>query len=119
MQTDYREKCLREKPAVCHNRECGSTDNIQVHHIDGDRTNNSLSNLIPLCERCHRKIHSGGFDGKLTDKVVDISPSDGIYISPDQAAKLEALNPAAFLNAPETLIENAIDEYIIRVRARY
>jgi hypothetical protein len=28
-----------------------------VHHIDKDRTNNSFDNLLPVCVKCHRKIH--------------------------------------------------------------
>ena len=27
--------------------------NLNVHHIDGDKTNNSLSNLTVLCQKCH------------------------------------------------------------------
>lgn len=38
---------------------CGITEwlgqpiNLEVHHIDGDRTNNSLENLQLLCPNCH------------------------------------------------------------------
>ena len=31
--------------------------NISVHHIDGNKQNNSLDNLITLCVRCHRQLH--------------------------------------------------------------
>lgn len=31
---------------------------IDVHHIDGNRNNNSPSNLVPLCPNHHRIIHS-------------------------------------------------------------
>lgn len=27
---------------------------LDIHHIDGDRSNNSLSNLITVCRECHR-----------------------------------------------------------------
>ena len=53
------EFCL--KPRKC--EKCGRTtwtiDNIehsiplQVHHIDGDRSNNELNNLMVLCPNCH------------------------------------------------------------------
>ena len=33
------------------------TDTACVHHIDGDKTNNSLSNLILLCNQCHLSLH--------------------------------------------------------------
>lgn len=33
---------------------------IQIHHIDGKRQHNQLSNLIPICEKCHKAIHDDG-----------------------------------------------------------
>ena len=42
---------------VC--EKCGLTQwldlpiNLEVHHRDGDRTNNSLENLMLLCPNCH------------------------------------------------------------------
>jgi hypothetical protein len=35
--------------------ECG----IDIHHIDRDRNNNVLENLIALCAPCHRALHCG------------------------------------------------------------
>jgi len=34
----------------------GSKVVLTVHHIDGDRTNNSELNLIALCQRCHLRL---------------------------------------------------------------
>lgn len=34
-----------------------NTNSLIVHHIDIDRGNNSLSNLITLCNQCHMSIH--------------------------------------------------------------
>ncbi len=36
---------------------CGSTTNIDVHHKDGDRNNNTPGNLELLCRSCHMKKH--------------------------------------------------------------
>jgi len=60
--SDYRTKCLRNKEEECH--ECGTTVDIEVHHIDEDRFNNALKNLLPLCHDCHMKVHNGhpGFE---------------------------------------------------------
>lgn len=58
--TNMRKIILREKllPYVC--SVCGNTGewqdknlNLQLHHIDGDNTNNILSNLTFLCPNCH------------------------------------------------------------------
>jgi predicted RNA-binding Zn-ribbon protein involved in translation (DUF1610 family) len=53
--SEYRQKCIKKKGRHCH--ICGEKDNIDVHHIDGDRTNNNLENLIPVCRYCHIGIH--------------------------------------------------------------
>jgi hypothetical protein len=57
----YREKCLRTKGRNC--VVCGAADDIVVHHIDGDRDNNQIRNLVPVCKDHHRQIHSK--DGDL------------------------------------------------------
>lgn len=36
---------------------CGSTKNIDVHHIDKNYNNNSSDNLMIVCRSCHMKIH--------------------------------------------------------------
>jgi group II intron reverse transcriptase/maturase len=56
---------------------CGNTSNIEVHHVRalrkyGRTVNNDfltkvMSRInrkqIPLCDRCHRKVHAGTYDG--------------------------------------------------------
>jgi 5-methylcytosine-specific restriction endonuclease McrA len=37
---------------------CGRTQDLVVHHIDQNKHNSSLGNLITLCRSCHSKIHS-------------------------------------------------------------
>lgn len=34
---------------------CGRQEHLEIHHIDGDRSNNKPKNLIPLCGNCHKK----------------------------------------------------------------
>ena len=34
------------------------THKAQIHHIDGNRSNNSLDNLILLCSSCHHSVHT-------------------------------------------------------------
>lgn len=53
----YRERCLTEKGEQC--IECGSEENILVHHVDGNRDNNDIDNLVPICELCHNEVHQG------------------------------------------------------------
>lgn len=41
-------------------QNCGGTNNLDVHHNDGDPFNNRLNNLTLLCRSCHIKEHRGG-----------------------------------------------------------
>ena len=40
---------------------CGESlyDKLETHHIDFDKKNNKVSNLVVLCLKCHKKIHKG------------------------------------------------------------
>jgi 5-methylcytosine-specific restriction endonuclease McrA len=55
----YREKAFRELEHKC--AECGYTnvDALEVHHIDKNRDNNDISNLVILCANCHTIRHKG------------------------------------------------------------
>ena len=52
-----RRNLIRERSHKC--EECDLSEwrsfpiTLEIHHIDGDRTNNSLSNLQLLCCNCH------------------------------------------------------------------
>lgn len=54
--TNYRRKCLDDRINCCW--ACGDTDNLEVHHVDGDRDNNDFDNLLPLCYDCHQRVHN-------------------------------------------------------------
>jgi 5-methylcytosine-specific restriction endonuclease McrA len=37
-------------------RDCGRSDApLEVHHVNGDPTDNRIGNLRPLCRDCHHK----------------------------------------------------------------
>ena len=40
-----------------HCNRCGATDQLVVHHVDGDHTNNVVENLEVLCSPCHSSHH--------------------------------------------------------------
>lgn len=51
----YRKLAFEKLPNHCY--FCSKEENLHVHHIDEDRNNNKLSNLVILCCGCHSKIH--------------------------------------------------------------
>lgn len=66
---ELRTVILREKLLEYKCQKCGNDGNwqneqltLQLHHIDGDKTNNELSNLIFLCPNCHSQTDN--FAGK-------------------------------------------------------
>jgi len=73
---DYRQKALEQYGERC--KLCESTRNIRVHHIDGDRDNNELGNLIPVCSACHADIHTPERVGMPHDKYTNMLPSDAL-----------------------------------------
>lgn len=58
-QIHYRARAFQEYEHKCTN--CGwneDADILEVHHIDENRENNDLKNLMILCPICHRKLTS-------------------------------------------------------------
>lgn len=54
---DYRRNAFNAYPHKC--KICGWDEDervLEVHHIDENRKNNNLSNLIILCPTCHKKL---------------------------------------------------------------
>ena len=58
---NYRKRAIEAHGAVCD--ECGSEEQVEIHHRDGDRTNNDIDNLLPLCTDCHQQVHGSGLNG--------------------------------------------------------
>jgi len=56
---EIRNRILKRDSAAC--RICNKDYTLHVHHIDWDRSNNKDSNLVTLCEPCHRAVHREGY----------------------------------------------------------
>lgn len=58
----YRVNAWRTYEEKCH--DCGNKDKrvLIIHHIDGNRKNGKIENLIPVCHNCHclRHLEMGG-----------------------------------------------------------
>lgn len=64
----YIKEAFRNYKAKC--AICGLEEKccLQVHHVDENRKNNSVDNLIVLCANCHNRVHRGGY--KITKEIL-------------------------------------------------
>jgi hypothetical protein len=53
---NYRKLAFTKYPPICACCGFGIPEILEVAHLDGDRTNNEISNLAILCPNCH-KMH--------------------------------------------------------------
>ena len=53
IRPSLRQAILRAYDSRC--AMCGRFESVDIHHIDGNRSNPNPRNLIPLCAVCHRK----------------------------------------------------------------
>jgi len=52
----YRSRCFKVHPRHCN--ICGNDKKrLDVHHINGDKTDCDIDNLVPLCRSCHKSVH--------------------------------------------------------------
>lgn len=65
-------KYIKHRKDAC--EICGSTNNIDVHHLDCNRANNDPKNLITLCQSCHMRVHSKNLLAAYPDEVVSVCP---------------------------------------------
>ena len=49
-----------------------SFDFYHTHHIDGNRNNNLVENLLNLCQRCHHQIHRGIRNKKISSPLKEL-----------------------------------------------
>jgi 5-methylcytosine-specific restriction endonuclease McrA len=80
----YRTKAFAAYPVEC--LDCGykkHTNILHVHHLDGDRRNAAVENLIILCPTCHEERHAGHRPnvGYSDDGDVDIVWKGGVLLA--------------------------------------
>jgi len=69
----YRPKAMKQMLHFCNS--CGQTENrLVVHHIDGNDSNHAIENLILLCDKCHRRVHTMNSWGRPIDRLTDELP---------------------------------------------
>ena len=51
-------KARQHRGPIC--QDCGSDQDLHIHHLDENPWNNDPANLRTLCRGCHKQVHSGG-----------------------------------------------------------
>jgi len=93
---------------------CDSEEDIEVHHIDGDPTNNQPNNLLSVCRGCHGKIHSGEID-EWSEKILPRNERTRrvtYLMSPQTQQNIELIMHVASLDSEKEAIQHAVGEYI-------
>ncbi len=58
---EYRESMQQVRPnCFCCGAECLEDNSFEVHHKDFNHANNEISNLVWVCNSCHKKLHYAG-----------------------------------------------------------
>ncbi len=71
-KSSYRQRLIRlEQERAC--KKCRNSDDrvLAVHHMDKNRSNNHISNLIWLCHNCHYLVHH--FDNEARGFLVAVA----------------------------------------------
>ena len=53
---------------------CGHDKIVSVHHLDENRKNNDVRNLVPLCMNCHMMIHKKEYKEEVEDSIQNWIP---------------------------------------------
>lgn len=64
---NYSKKAFRTYEHKCAICNFDKVHALEVHHIDGNRNNDDINNLIIICANCHSLIHYG--DLILTEEI--------------------------------------------------
>jgi hypothetical protein len=51
---------------------CGSKKDLEVHHINKNHLDNSITNLMTVCSSCHKRIHNQNLNILHSDEIVSI-----------------------------------------------
>lgn len=109
--SEHRKKAFEHYSKQC--KICESTDEIEVHHVDGNPANNQIDNLVPVCKDCHHKIHSGELE-EWAEKILpktDRTRRVTYLMGPKTQESLELIKYVTEADSDKEAIRHAVEEY--------
>ena len=95
---------------------CGSDNNLDIHHIDGDWQNNNLDNLMCLCRSCHTKYERN--KNKLKLRIRKLTPREVWRLMGfddedfEKAANIPTSNTQLYKQAGNSIVVNVLEEIL-------
>lgn len=80
-----------ESGHACAVSRCGEHTYLEVHHINGNREDNRLENLVLLCDKHHKMAHAGVIDRKALAQYKQVLKREHVSALVERVARLEAL----------------------------
>lgn len=80
---------------------CGSTFQVEIHHIDKNHSNNYPENLISVCKSCHGGLHHNSLTILHADEITSIT-----YVGKDKVYDLEMDSIYHNYNANGIIVHN-------------
>ena len=72
---------------------CGDTHDLHRHHLDWDHSNNSPTNIVIICQRCHVVLHD---IGHITIEELEAVRKKVMERDPERFKNMEAKAPYQF-----------------------
>ncbi len=94
----------------CAIKNCAEHTYLEIHHINGNREDNRIENLILLCDKHHKMSHADVIDRKSLREYKRLLNSPGVSSLMERFEKLEALVLASEESYfPETISSKSIN----------
>lgn len=101
LPTDLRRSVLVESGHCCAIKGCGEHTYLEIHHIDQNRNNNKLENLILLCVKHHKMAHANVIDRKALRQYKGLLIDSHTSLIAEKLDELKALMVQEKHTAPE------------------
>ncbi|MGY5798308.1 HNH endonuclease signature motif containing protein [Rheinheimera faecalis] len=107
-----------ESGHACAIKGCAEHTYLEIHHIDENRENNTLENLVLLCDKHHKMAHAGVIDRKeLREyKKLLIGSFDSKIISKINTYEI-LVNRSGIASQSKQDLEAIIDKIIDKIRS--